>query len=161
MDMFPVAIKFTRGHEGGTNYHVHDRGRLTKFGISQKQYPYLDIENLTWEQAKDIYYNNYWKTCRCDELPGPVAVVMFDTAVNCGVHSASVWLQKVIGAKPDGIIGPETMDKLESGFDPYDVSGKIVGLRMKRYVKLINRKPNQRAFVVGWMNRAAELLAYI
>ena len=38
--------------EGGYNYCRFDTGRATKFGISKKSYPNLDVRNLTIEEAK-------------------------------------------------------------------------------------------------------------
>jgi lysozyme family protein len=96
----------------------------------------------------------------------PVATALFDSAVNCGVNAASVWLQKSINKvipntlKVDGLIGPKTLAYLEA-FPPFDIASKIVGFRLQRYVRLISRCPEQRVFVLGWMKRASDLLLFI
>lgn len=160
-----LAFKFMYDHEGGTSYDVKDRGGLTRFGICKKQYPHLDIANLTKEQADEIYTQDYWLKNNCHLMPVPLAVAVFDSSVNCGVPSAAVWLQKAINSSGnkiavDSIIGQETLDKLDYS-DPYALAGKLVGQRMRRYSKLISRDPSQRTFITGWINRAADLLEYI
>jgi lysozyme family protein len=152
-------------HEGGTSYDINDRGGLTRFGISKKQYPTVDIANLTKEQADVIYTRDYWLKNKCHLMPTPLAIVVFDSSVNCGVGSGAIWLQKAINAggdkiSVDGSIGPETLSRLDY-CDPYNLSGKIVGHRMLRYSKLISRDPSQRGFVTGWIKRASDLLEFI
>ena len=58
---FDLAILHILNFEGGLSNHTNDRGGTTKFGISKKSYPNLDISNLTLEQAKDIYKRDYWQ----------------------------------------------------------------------------------------------------
>jgi len=161
-----IAFQFTFDHEGGTNFLVHDRGGLTKFGICQRQYPKVDIAALTLEQAEAIYIRDYWDRCCCGELPLPLAIVVYDSAVNCGQQAAAVWLQKAINKvageslEVDGVIGPITLAKVEIQ-NPYDIASKIVSCRLQRYISLIKRDSTQRTFVLGWMQRASDLLDYI
>jgi lysozyme family protein len=56
-DAWETAIAFVLRMEGGTTVEndPHDPGGMTKFGISHKAFPDLDIANLTLEQAKEIY----------------------------------------------------------------------------------------------------------
>ena len=56
-----------------------------------------------------IYENNYWKRAKCDQLPSGLDLAVFDWAVNSGVSRASKALQKIIGVKDDGVIGPITV----------------------------------------------------
>lgn len=57
----------------------------TKFGISAKAYPNLDIKNLTFEAAKAIYLSDYWNKAKCDKFPWPMNAAVFDFAVQSGV----------------------------------------------------------------------------
>ena len=81
---FDKALKFVLKWEGGYSNDPRDPGSETKFGISKRSYPKLDISKLTLKQAKEIYYQNYWLKTGCDELPFPFNIVVFDTAVNMG-----------------------------------------------------------------------------
>ena len=58
--MFEEAFQILMDHEGGYANAKYDRGGETKYGISKRQYPDLDIENLTLEQARSIYFKDYW-----------------------------------------------------------------------------------------------------
>ena len=69
-------------NEGGYVDDKKDTGGETKYGISKKQYPDLDIPSLTMWQARDIYYRDYWTRCKCDLLPDCLSVMVFDFAVN-------------------------------------------------------------------------------
>lgn len=107
---FDTAFDVLMKVEGGLVDDPRDIGGLTKFGISKKAYPNLDIESLTLEQAKEIYKKDYWDKCRCDELPPSFDIAVFDTAVNMGCVKAVILLQKAIREKVDGVIGPKTLE---------------------------------------------------
>ena len=82
---FDIAFEFVLKWEGGLSEDPNDPGGLTKYGISQKAYPHLDIKNLTVYNAKEIYYKDYWLKSGCDELVPPMDLIVFNCSVNCGV----------------------------------------------------------------------------
>lgn len=96
-------------NEGGYVNDPKDSGGETKYGISKKAYPNVDIPNLTIEQAKEIYKKDYWDRCKCDYLPDCLSVAVFDFAVNSGIKTAIKKLQIVLGVSVDGIIGNQTI----------------------------------------------------
>ena len=49
---FEDAIEFVLLHEGGYSWDPKDPGGETRFGISKKSYPNLNIKNLTEEKVK-------------------------------------------------------------------------------------------------------------
>jgi lysozyme family protein len=108
---FESAIAFLLGPdiEGGYVNDPRDPGGETKFGISKRAYPDLDIRNLSREAAIEIYERDYWDACRCDEFPAWIAVAVFDCAVNQGIAAAGTILQRLARVKPDGIIGRVTV----------------------------------------------------
>ena len=86
---FDRAFEFVIGHEGGYVSDPHDPGGETKYGISKRSYPNLDIKNLTLEQAKDIYFRDYWVAAGCGTMADDaMAILVFDCAVNQGVGRA-------------------------------------------------------------------------
>jgi lysozyme family protein len=65
------------------------------------------MKDLPVETAKAIAKAYYWTPNRCDQLPAAIAFHVFDSAYHGG--SAVQWLQRAVGATPDGIIGPKTV----------------------------------------------------
>lgn len=98
------------GHEGGYVNDPRDPGGETKFGISKRSYPNVNIADLTVEDARAIYLSDYWGKLRADELPPPLDEFLFDFAVNSGVTTAAMALQGAVGALRDGSIGPKTIE---------------------------------------------------
>lgn len=89
MTDFDRAFEIVIGLEGGYSNNVKDPGGETKFGISKKAHPSVDIQNLTMEQAKGIYAKDYWLAAGCPSLKWPMSLYVFDCAVNQGVSAAS------------------------------------------------------------------------
>lgn len=56
MHTFPDCIAHVLAAEGGLVNHPKDPGGVTKFGISQRAYPALNIRELTPEAAKANFY---------------------------------------------------------------------------------------------------------
>lgn len=113
---FEECFKIILKHEGGDKItrDPYDKGGTTKYGISQRAHPEVDIESLTEEQAKEIYKRDYWDFSKCDKLPDYARLIVFDCAVNQGVARAALFLQRSCGATVDGAIGPKTLAAMAS-----------------------------------------------
>lgn len=109
MTNFERAVEIILRYEGGEVNDPNDPGGHTKYGISKAAFPTVDIPRLTRADAKGLYRQHYWQACRCDEMPGAVALLTFDAAVNMGTRTAGILLQRALGVSPDGIIGPVTL----------------------------------------------------
>jgi len=109
--MFTKAVTFVLKHEGYYSNDPKDPGGETKFGISKRAYPDLDIKNLTMDGAAAIYRRDYWDKLP-KGLPESVHGVLFDCAVNTGITRAIKLLQVAIKVKPDGIWGTKSHDML-------------------------------------------------
>jgi lysozyme family protein len=92
---FDRAFRFLIGEEGGYVNDPADPGGETKFGISKRAYPHIDIKTLTLEQAKTIYRRDYWAPLQLDVRPWGPALCLFDCAVNQGVSRARALLAQV------------------------------------------------------------------
>jgi lysozyme family protein len=123
--------------EGGYVNDPRDPGGETKCGISKRSYPHLDIKNLTDAEIKDIYLRDFWNALRLGELPGRLAFLTFNSAVNQGQPSAAMILQQALGLKADGIIGPETIEAANKA-DLRPVLRKFVARQLLRYVQSKN-----------------------
>lgn len=155
IDDWDKAINFVLSMEGEYTFDPVDPGGETKFGISKKSYPSLDIKNLTVDQAKDIYKTDYWQVCHCDELPSPFAISVFDMAVNQGTGKAKRLLQIILGVDVDGIIGQKT---IAAAFKA-DVTKlkRFLAMRIAEYIKTILENPSLNVFSVNWSYRVISL----
>lgn len=142
------AIELLFENEGGLVNDKHDRGGRTKYGISQRAYPDLDIEALTLWQAKEIYHKDYWLRCRCDVLPDYLSVAVFDYAVNSGVKRAVTDLQKSLNIPADGIVGNQTIGASNSQ-PPH----KVLKDYMERRLNYLMSLKNWRYYGNGWGKR--------
>lgn len=110
-DALPIILK----EEGGFTI---DDGGPTNYGITQSTYDsfrYKSVREITQEEVAAIYQNQYWLISKCnqiDPISSKASLVHFDCAVNCGVYWASRLLQRSLGIKEDGIIGPITLNTL-------------------------------------------------
>lgn len=155
---WPACIDFVLEHEGGAEIsdHPDDPGGLTRWGISERAHPGLDILHLTQIEAEAIYQRDYWFPCACDRLPYPVSLAVFDYAVNSGQTVAKKALQRAAGAEPDGHIGPKTMQAVEA-IHPDVIAARIVDARLAYYISVVRRKPASLVFLKGWMRRLIHL----
>lgn len=104
--MFEIAVNHILKHEGEFTRASTDPGNWTggsvgsgslvgtKYGISAKAYPQLDIPNLTVAQAVAIYRRDYWTPMGCDYMTPSMALVVFDCAVNQGRGRAGDFLAR-------------------------------------------------------------------
>jgi len=159
---FDRAFAFTVKEEGGYVNHPKDKGGETKFGISKRAYPHIDIKGLSIEQAKKIYYQDYWLASSADRLPERLALLHFDSAVNHGVGQAKLFLQAILCVKRDGRIGPITLGVLYKQLELGDESNlieKYLRVRREYYYTIVSLRPDQKVFLKGWLNRLNKLKA--
>ncbi|HZO81157.1 MAG TPA: glycosyl hydrolase 108 family protein [Candidatus Binataceae bacterium] len=162
---FQRAVARVLANEGAYVDNPADPGGETRFGISKRDYPNLDIAALTREQAIAIYYRDWWQRCRYAELPGPIAVKLFDLAVNIGPEHAARCLQRALRAcaRPlveDGAIGRATLGAARAA----NQLALLAALRSEAagyYRTLAALERGRRAdgdckFLQGWLNRAYE-----
>lgn len=120
--------------EGGSKITADpdDPGGLTKWGISQRAYPNLDIAELKEDDAKALFRRDYWEKCSCTSMPGIVGIALADSAFNQGPKTAIRLLQEALRVDPDGIIGPATLAALHRK-TPNDVLNEFLSRRATRY----------------------------
>lgn len=128
---FEACMPLIFQHEGGLVNDPQDPGGITNYGISlraAKGFGSLadvdkdgdvdanDIKKMTKEDAKRIYWSQYWTTVRADEMPAGIDLSVFDFGVNAGPSRAIETLQlainDVLGQKTvnvDRMLGPKTL----------------------------------------------------
>ena len=157
MKSFNEIIEKVLEHEGGYVNDPKDLGGETKYGITKRFYPDIDIKNLTIEQAKEIYKSDYWDRNKVESLPQNLWHIYFDMCVNMGKRTAVKVLQRAAVNKGknievDGGLGPMTIGALK-GVE----LDRVRAFRVKYYVDLITARPEQEKFYLGWFRRATEV----
>jgi len=154
-------------HEGELTMNPLDRGNWTsgkvgrgslkgtKLGISAMSYPDVDIKNLTFETAKRLYYRDFYAPLKPSILKPATVFQLLDFAVNSGVRSATKSLQKAVGVKADGIIGPKTCHAASCASD-----SDIVFLILADRLELMASLSVWTSFGRGWAKRIATNLRY-
>ena len=142
---FEMILKMLFGIEGGYSNNPNDKGGKTNLGVTQTTFdawrklnnrPKASVKtDLTKAEARDLYYNMYWKESGADKLKDPrEAMVLFDTAVNSSPEVAKKMFQKSNG-------------NFYSMLDN----------RKKYYDDIISKNAKQLEFKDGWYSRLKTL----
>lgn len=160
--IFDIMINRIFDHEGALSLNPLDKGnwangRLkgTKYGISARAYPHVGIKTLTIEQAKHIYYMDFYLPLKPAYLDSAVAFQLLDYAVNSGTRRATKALQKACQVKADGVMGSITCDAAQ-GFDSQYLLMLILAHRLEHMSNLSVWK----TFSKGWAKRIATNLRF-
>ncbi len=169
MDSFDRCFEIVLGMEGAFTSDSADPGNWTgggvglgvcngtKFGISAAAYPDLDIFALTADQAKALYRRDYWAKVSGDQLPPPLALMVFDAAVNNGGHRACVWLQQAVGVVVDGVVGAITLGAVtEAAARPDGATALCVEFLTQRLLFMVELS-TWPTFGQGWARRLFRL----
>jgi lysozyme family protein len=107
-------------------------------------------------EARRIYRAKYWDAVRADELPAAVRFDVFDAAINSGPAQAIRWLQRAIGVRDDGVVGPATIAAART-FNGSALAARFNGTRLEFMASL----PTWSTFGRGWARRIATNLRNI
>src|SRR5260370_3822475 len=137
-----------------------DPGSETKYEISKRSYPKLNVKNLTFQQAAQIYERDFWEKIHGSKIQDQaLANKLFDLAVNMGVGRAIRLLQEASGLcglplKEDGVLGTKTLTVIN-----ICNSGALLlefkALASSYYRELAHVHPALQRFLGGWLKRAA------
>jgi lysozyme family protein len=156
---FLKAFNYLSAHEGGYSNNAADVGGETKYGISKRSYPNLDIKNLTRDQARKIYFCDFWLKGKYDDIIDEnIAIKLFDLAVHTGISQANKLIQRALRATgtqviEDGIVGPVTLKAINE-VDSTDIIAALKSEAAGYYRLIANSNPSQQKFITGWLNRA-------
>lgn len=156
---FEKAFQYIIANEGGYVFDKNDPGGKTKYGISQKAYPALNIKALTLDAAKKIYFCDYWMKGKFEQIPDEnVATQLFDFSVNLGIRAATIVLQRAlrsvgVNVQEDGLFGPVTLSSAIFS-EPSTLLAAIKSEAAGYYRLIAAKNPSQQKFLNGWLNRA-------
>lgn len=176
-DIITDVLK-AEGWDAYTN-HPADRGGPTKWGITLEAWEEFvgrpctarDVQAITEAEARTFYQRLYVVEPGFHLLPDILMALMVDCAVNHGQRAAVKWLQRAVGAKQDGDLGPKTRE-LVGLQTPSATYLKVCASRVRLYGYLVTRDPKLKAakdagfrlqaeFSHGWNNRAAKWLDHL
>lgn len=154
MRFFPRLMKY----EGGYVNDPDDPGGETKFGISKRAYPKLNIKELTEAVAMDIFYIDYYTPLKCSEFTDEkTAWQVFDFGVNAGMKRSAKLIQSIVNAYPDGKIGKKTLNLINGFHEDYPLHIYFMSKRLMYYLNLTERNSRMRKFLKGWIFRCLEI----
>ena len=172
---FALAFSATMKAEGGYVNDPQDPGGETYKGIArkmnskwdgwilidmmkkEKNFPAnLDGHAELQEKIRIFYEVNYWDRIRGDEIANQhIAESIFDFAVNAGTITSAKLAQITVGAEPDGVIGPATLQKINAD-DPRAFLALFTLNKIARYISICDKRQESRKFFFGWVKRALE-----
>lgn len=144
---FEKALDQTLRFEGGFSNHKADPGGATMKGVTQSVYdadrdhaglPRQSVKFIGDDELRHIYERDYWRASGANGLAEPLDALHFDAAVNHGLKRAGIFLT-------------------DSGGSPK----KYLDVREIFYHNLVNRKPEMRVFLRGWLARVKSLREFI
>lgn len=127
-------------------------------GINDKYHPAAAemLKNLPPEERRDAaarYVVEYTKPFT-SKLPEAYRPFFQDLAFNRGVGGATKFLQRAIGVKDDGALGPQTLKALE-GMNPSEVMKNVSVEQMTYERRLAEQNPERKKFLNGLQNRVS------
>ena len=171
MGCFEKAHTFVARMEGGFVDDPADPGGTTNYGVSLRflktqglevgdidgdgDIDADDIRALTPERAAGVLRRSFWDVFPLDNVPDPLALAVYDTAVNMGVGQAKRLTQKALSVDADGRWGPLTWAAIKACTET--VALALVECRRARYAALVRNNPALGKFSRGWENRLKAL----
>ena len=161
---YTEALTKTLKEEGG--YTVDKSGGATNMGVTQdtlnaytkkKGLEEIDVKDMPPYMAVDIYLDEYYKAPKINTLPKEIQSNVFDFGVNAGPAQSIKILQRVVGVKADGIIGPKTRAAVNKYIEANGVDALNTGIsdgRAKFQEDLYKQNPEKYGtYIEGWRNR--------
>lgn len=162
---FQEILTNTLELEGGYSNDPVDRGGETNYGITKNVYQSwlkkhnltpTSMKNISLEDAQKIYDEYYWQPIQGNKLPPILAQQLFDYAVHSGPRQAIRDLQKILGVKVDGIMGPKTLSAIQSS-DPNQLAEQLLSARESFLHNLVKKLPEYKKFQKGFLNRIKKM----
>lgn len=173
MANFNLALSKVLSHEGGYVNDPDDLGGETYKGIARsshsswsgwkiidkskqdKSFPANLVNNVYLQQlVEQFYLESFWQPLNAEHIQNQTSAnSVFDYAVNTGLTTSTRLVQSIVGAKIDGIMGVQTLNKINSMDFGYFQAALTVA-KMKYYMNIIRRRPTNKKFLLGWISRS-------
>jgi type VI secretion system secreted protein VgrG len=147
----------------GTNRGVTPAALAAFRGVPAYTITVAMMRALTIEDAVEIGMRLYYYGPGFDALAwAPPTEVWVDIGWGSGPRTAIRALQRLAGADPDGVLGPETIARYSAwlgGADAAERCERVAVWRRAFYRRIVAKHPKQEKFLKGWLNRAEHYTA--
>lgn len=151
--------------EGALSMDKNDPGNFTpagvlkgtKYGISARSFPDVDIANLTLDQAKALAKPRYWDVVRGDAIHPWLALLMFDSAYNEGDETSVRHLQIALGIAQSGKFDGPTLMAAELRIAKSGITGLLAEYTTQRNLSY-TRDKDFSLYAHSWFARTATVL---
>lgn len=105
--------------------------------------------------VKEFYKVNFWDLGKLDKVEEQrVADEIFIFGVNAGMKLAIKKTQEYLGLQDDGVVGAQTLAKLNSvDVEVFDKEFDVL-VEQKHYDYVISKFPEKKIFAKGWKSRS-------
>ena len=170
---FKLAYDKVLKNEGGYVNDPDDPGGETYKGVARKihskwdgwqiidllkqntNFPKTLDNNQELQDKIELFYQvNYWDKLKADDINSQlVADSIFDFGVNAGTGTSARLAQLVVEAGADGVIGKESISKINAFDEGYFLAAFTVA-KIGRYIAIIKKRPTSKKYLYGWVRRA-------
>ena len=163
-DRFNAAVDIIFENEGGSKLtdDPNDLGGLTKFGISRKNNPDIDVANLTYAEAAKIAKERYWDKFKINMIKNDsVATHLYDMVFAQGYNGVKALQEAVketgINIVVDGGMGKDTAKAVEEAIEKVG-ENKFHHLIAENRIKQFEKSESWEEYHKGWTNRTFKML---
>ena len=137
----------------GTNRGITVRALAAYRNVDPNTITEEDIRNVTDEQAREIFRQNYYFKPKLYELPENIRAAVFDQYILSGPNAIKI-LQDIAGMpeeEQDGKVGPKTIEAIKNS----NITANQYADRRELYFKrVVKKSPEKKESLEGWLNRA-------
>lgn len=157
--MFDEAFELILLLEGGKSNNKNDPGGKTNLGITQKTYthwlfkngkPDKDVFDITKDEAKQIYFTEYWLPGGCDKLSGKLALCHFQSVVLLWTLASNRFLTSVL-----------SLQNKRKSLTEESLCFLYLTFQFDELKERVRKNPELEDFRYGWINRLSKTFKFI
>ena len=163
--LIPHVLKW----EGGWGNDPDDKGGPTMKGVTIATYtaycnkkgrptPTINqLKNISKEEWEEIFKTMFWDRWKAEQINNQsVANLLVDWLWASGQYGIK-YPQQILGVTVDGVVGPKTINAINSYPDQKVLFNKLWERRKQHFISIANSRPGNQKFLKGWLNRLNDL----
>lgn len=165
MAKIDILAPFILSFEGGYANDKDDKGGATKHGVTLATWRVngydkngdgrideKDVMQITEADAIRIMKKNFWDVWQADLIHcQSLANILVDWVWASGKYGITI-PQEMLGVKPDGKVGPKTLEALNKQ-DSWQFFQKLKVRRKKYLQDIVKARPKNYKYLKGWQRR--------